>query len=121
MSIGIGLAVNNTKAVFEALRGRSSEPMDRTRFAGLTSGYGLSQALALSHNDLTLPASKLQPVIGTVIKGLQGTGAMIARMCGSGPTCFGLFAEAAAAQRAAKSLATLNPGWWTAAAPVLKG
>ena len=115
---GVPLA---TRTVFEALRGRSSEPMERGRFAGLTSVWALSQALGLTRNDLTLPATKLQPVIGTVIKGLQGTGAMIARMCGSGPTCFGLFAEEAAAQRAAKSLATLNPGWWTAAAPILKG
>lgn len=115
---GVPLA---TKAVFEALKGRSSEPMERARFAGLTTVWALSQALGLSRNDLTLPAVKLQPAIAKVVKGLQDTGAMIARMCGSGPTCYGLFAEAAAAQRAAKSLATLNPGWWTAAAPILKG
>jgi len=38
-------------------------------------------------------------------------GCLLARMSGSGATCFGLFASAADAARAAEALA--RPGWWT--------
>jgi 4-diphosphocytidyl-2-C-methyl-D-erythritol kinase len=36
-------------------------------------------------------------------------------MSGSGPTCFGLFADPATAQSAAGTLAAAHPGWWSVA------
>jgi 4-diphosphocytidyl-2-C-methyl-D-erythritol kinase len=33
-------------------------------------------------------------------------------MSGSGPTCFGIFTDAAAAARAAATLAHYDPRWW---------
>lgn len=67
-------------------------------------------------NDLEPPAIGLQPVIGRVLGALQRQpGCALARMSGSGATCFGLFASRGAATAAAKQLAKAHPGWWVKA------
>ncbi|MGE3738421.1 MAG: 4-(cytidine 5'-diphospho)-2-C-methyl-D-erythritol kinase [Geminicoccaceae bacterium] len=72
--------------------------------------------LATSRNDLEAPARRLLPAIGAVLAALESTpGCRLARMSGSGPTCFGLFDGAAAARAAAATLAAAHPGWWSAA------
>lgn len=64
-------------------------------------------------NDLTAPALTLAPSIADVLAALEAqTGLRLARMSGSGATCFGLFEDAAAATRAAASLAAEHPRWW---------
>ncbi len=69
--------------------------------------------LGAGTNDLEAPAKKLQPVIGEVLKLLGAApGARLARMSGSGATCFGIFAHAAEADAAARAIATAHPGWW---------
>lgn len=71
-------------------------------------------------NDLEPPARAIAPVIGDVIARLAGCdGCGLARMSGSGATCFGLFTDPDAATRAAGRIARDQPGWWCAAAPVL--
>ena len=45
----------------------------------------------------------------------------LARLSGSGATCFGLYESESAAQDAAKALQTAHSGWWVAAAPMLTG
>jgi len=65
-------------------------------------------------NDLQLHAMKLVPEIKDVIESLeQSEGCDLARMSGSGATCFGLFKTDAQAQIAAKMLS--QRGWWVAA------
>ncbi|MSO72847.1 MAG: 4-(cytidine 5'-diphospho)-2-C-methyl-D-erythritol kinase [Rhodospirillaceae bacterium] len=109
-----------TKAVFAALRGRMSKAPPRDSVAGLTDAAALAAALAHFRNDLTAPALELLPAIGSVLAALEQTpGCLLARLSGSGPTCFGLFADEAAAGRAAAALTANKPGWWIAAAPVL--
>ena len=62
-------------------------------------------------NDLQAAAISLRPVIGTVLAALQSTqGCLLARMSGSGATCFGLYPDIGAAQRAADALP--DPAWW---------
>ncbi|ABD89879.1 4-(cytidine 5'-diphospho)-2-C-methyl-D-erythritol kinase [Rhodopseudomonas palustris] len=69
--------------------------------------------LAAGINDLEAPAKKLQPVIGEVLKLLgKARGARLARMSGSGATCFAIFADAAAAEAAAQSVSAAHPDWW---------
>jgi 4-diphosphocytidyl-2-C-methyl-D-erythritol kinase len=46
-------------------------------------------------------------------------GCLLARMSGSGGTCFGVFATAQAARDAASALAQENPGWWVQDAAIL--
>ena len=42
-------------------------------------------------------------------------GCLLARLSGSGPTCFGLFPTQEAAKSAAERSAASIPGWWVAA------
>jgi len=69
--------------------------------------------LADQRNDLQGPALAIAPKIGQVLAALgHGRGCAVARMSGSGGTCFGLFGSDAQAQAAADSIAARNPGWW---------
>jgi 4-diphosphocytidyl-2-C-methyl-D-erythritol kinase len=64
-------------------------------------------------NDLQKPAARIQPVIGEVLDALgQASGARLARMSGSGATCFAIFDDDAAAQRAAQAIRREHPQWW---------
>jgi 4-diphosphocytidyl-2-C-methyl-D-erythritol kinase len=71
------------------------------------------EALASGSNDLEAPATKIQPVIGVVISALNATnGAWLARMSGSGATCFALYENTADAKRAADGILREHPEWW---------
>jgi 4-diphosphocytidyl-2-C-methyl-D-erythritol kinase len=71
------------------------------------------EALAAGTNDLEAPATRIQPVIGEVIAALNATnGAWLARMSGSGATCFAIYENTAEAGRAAEKLRLDHPGWW---------
>ena len=71
------------------------------------------EAFAASANDLEAPATKIQPLIGEVISALNSTnGAWLARMSGSGATCFALYENTAEAQRAARKIQLERPSWW---------
>ena len=72
--------------------------------------------LARSRNDLEIPARALLPVIGEVLPALADTcGCRLARMSGSGATCFGLFDAPTQALAAAAKVARDHPDWWVAA------
>ncbi len=71
------------------------------------------EVLAASSNDLEEPATRTQPVIGEVISALSATnGAWLARMSGSGATCFAIYENTADAGRAAEKIRRDHPGWW---------
>jgi 4-diphosphocytidyl-2-C-methyl-D-erythritol kinase len=64
-------------------------------------------------NDLTDAAIAGAPAIAGVLQALAGLpGARLARMSGSGPTCFALFASPAEAQAAARRLKAEREEWW---------
>lgn len=110
-----------TKAVFGALNGRFSAAMGRHAFEKLEGASDLAKALKLYSNDLMAPARELLPAVGAVIETLEQTpGCLLARLSGSGPTCFGLFADAVTAYAAARNIAAQKPSWWSVAAPLLK-
>jgi 4-diphosphocytidyl-2-C-methyl-D-erythritol kinase len=72
--------------------------------------------VAGERNDLEPAAIKLQPVIARVLTALrQQDGCDLARMSGSGATCFGLFTSSRAAAAAARHLAAAQPDWWVKA------
>jgi len=67
-------------------------------------------------NDLEAPAIRLRPEIARVLAALsREPGCRLARMSGSGATCFGLFDTPRAAAAAAKRLASAHSGWWVKA------
>ena len=71
------------------------------------------EVLAASSNDLEAPAARIQPIIGEVISALSATnGAWLARMSGSGATCFAIYENTADAGRAADELRRHHPEWW---------
>ncbi len=73
----------------------------------------LARALGTRRNDLEAPARLLAPQIGEVLDALGAQpDCLIARMSGSGATCFGLFADDGAARKAASAMAAAQPGWW---------
>jgi 4-diphosphocytidyl-2-C-methyl-D-erythritol kinase len=72
--------------------------------------------LARHGNDLEASAVEIQPVIARVLESLRGTkGCLLARMSGSGATCFGIFETPRAASAAARSLSAAQPKWWVRA------
>lgn len=83
-----------------------------TTQTGAPSFDQLIAALRESANDLEQPAIALHPIIADVLAALRGLpGCKLARMSGSGATCFGLF-DAANLDAAARNLAAIHPDWW---------
>lgn len=69
--------------------------------------------LAQQRNDLEAPARRLCPAVDQVLAALGATGGCeLARMSGSGATCFGLYDRPEAAAAAAAELAASHPDWW---------
>jgi len=105
----------STPAVFGALTRKDNPPMPEP--PGWADAAGLAHWLAGQRNDLEPPARALAPVIDTVLEALAASpGCLIARMSGSGATCFGIYATRAEAENAAQILAGAAPGWWVTAA-----
>ncbi len=69
--------------------------------------------LKTSHNALETPAIALEPAIGGALHELQSLpGCELARMSGSGATCFGLFPTPQLCEDAARMLQARHPDWW---------
>ncbi|MBB6123653.1 4-(cytidine 5'-diphospho)-2-C-methyl-D-erythritol kinase [Sphingobium subterraneum] len=67
-------------------------------------------------NDLADPAMRLAPMIGAVLDALAALpGIDVARMSGSGATCFALFAGERARDEAQAVIRAAHPDWWTMA------
>jgi 4-diphosphocytidyl-2-C-methyl-D-erythritol kinase len=106
---GIGVA---TKAVFQRLKlpCPPPPPLDPARLA---SAEGLQAAVKTGRNDLSAPAIEIAPEIEQALRGLaQAPGCVAARMSGSGASCFALYADEAAAFRAAGLIARAYPAWF---------
>jgi 4-diphosphocytidyl-2-C-methyl-D-erythritol kinase len=109
-----------TGAVFAALQGRFGAGMGTMpeRFADAPD---LADWLSVQRNDLQPPALTLAPPVADALAALSVTaGCLLARMSGSGGTCFGLFADEPTARAAAARITTAEPGWWVAAAPIYR-
>jgi 4-diphosphocytidyl-2-C-methyl-D-erythritol kinase len=106
--INPGVAVA-TQAVFKHRSGPFSAPVtmpDRFADAGALAAW-----LHRTGNDLEPPARSLAPVIGDVLHALSADRrCLLARMSGSGATCFGLYETPEIARLAAQALEA--PGWW---------
>jgi 4-diphosphocytidyl-2-C-methyl-D-erythritol kinase len=82
----------------------------------------LADGLARRRNDLQQAATMLAPQIADVLAALAACeGCALARMSGSGATCFGLFASADHARRAAARVARSRSGWWVTATSWYRG
>lgn len=115
---GVGVS---TAAVFKALDapllGEEHMVADAAEVAA---GFGgVSDLLTYLNgqpNDLMAPALEIEPVIGEVIAALECAPACkLARMSGSGASCFALFEQGEEALRAAELLSADHPEWWVRA------
>ncbi|MCJ2178015.1 4-(cytidine 5'-diphospho)-2-C-methyl-D-erythritol kinase [Novosphingobium album (ex Hu et al. 2023)] len=74
---------------------------------------GTLREIALQgRNDLEAPAVAICPVIADVLAALRETGPFLARMSGSGATCFALYDSEAGLEAAADKIAEVQPDWW---------
>ena len=111
-----GQAVS-TAAVFEDLQNAFAPSLPWRESTGQAAA--LAQALAQRRNDLEPAARRLAPVIGDVIETVAALPhCRLARMSGSGATCFGLFDELNHAETAAGKLAAARTDWWVQASAV---
>ena len=100
-----------TGRVFAARRGPFSAA-GRFR-ASPPDAPALAALLRARRNDLERPARAQAPEIGRVLMRLAAApGCLLARMSGSGGTCFGLFDGEAAAAGAARAIVRDHPAWW---------
>jgi 4-diphosphocytidyl-2-C-methyl-D-erythritol kinase len=77
---------------------------------------GGARAIALAgRNDLEAPARAIAPLIGKVLAALRAGEPLIARMSGSGATCFALFDDESARDRALRRIQAEHPDWWALA------
>jgi len=106
---GVALA---TPSVFAALNDKTGRPMPQA-LPRCGSAAELATFLRMQRNDLEAPALRLAPVIGAVLAALSAqSGCLMARMSGSGATCFGLFADPLHAAAAARAISAAERGWW---------
>jgi 4-diphosphocytidyl-2-C-methyl-D-erythritol kinase len=104
------------KLVFAAACGprsaRASEPIALDRDSCLS-------FLSSQSNDLEAPARAIEPAVGETLATLRAiSGCRLARMSGSGGTCFALFDSTRAAASAAKALRERHSGWWIRATTI---
>lgn len=104
---GIGVS---TPSVFNARTGPFSNvaylPED-----GWPEADSLVETLRAADNDLEASALHLAPAIGEILRVLRSIpDCLLARMSGSGATCFGLFRSPGAAREAARTI--VRDGWW---------
>ncbi len=71
------------------------------------------EAIGSGTNDLEPPALKVEPVIDGVLSTLRATqGVQLARMSGSGATCFAIYETIGDAGQAANAISQAHPNWW---------
>ncbi len=110
---GIGVS---TSAIFKSLALAPPEP--RPEISPSPSHDALIDWLKFTQNDLQQPAISFAPVVQEVLDQIEGCDdCLLARMSGSGATCFGLFPSMGQAKKAARILGRENPSWWCVASP----
>lgn len=107
-----GVSVS-TPAVFQGLKILSDSGEKLADIPPVPDLTALISVLKKRTNDLAALAISLAPVIGEVLKTISGQdGCLLARMSGSGATCFGLFEDARSAEQAAREISDQNESWW---------
>lgn len=109
----------STPEIFRRLARRDNPPMDPP-----PGSFALGEWIAFlagQRNDLEPAARQLVPEIGIMLTLLNLTGARLARMSGSGATCFGLYDTREAARAAERNLRAAQPGWFAQAVTTVSG
>lgn len=109
-----------TKSVFAEMKiavGAETHYGSHPEIASGLSAEMLIAALKKGRNDMEDAACVLMPIIGDVLAILAAApGCKLARMSGSGATCFALFPDCRAVAKAQRSILAAHPNWWVKAA-----
>lgn len=109
-----GVSVS-TPEVFRKLGSNTNPPMPDEMLEDIYNEF--PDWLGHQRNDLEAPATELAPVIADVLDALRAEpGCRIARMSGSGATCFAIFDEDAQASDAVRAIGEAHPDWWASVA-----
>jgi len=124
----------STPTVFGALADKNNSPIASVNnFANSQSGDRRDEGnialldnaieiLSPLRNDLQIPAISLVPEIEDVVLSLERQpGCRLARMSGSGATCFGIFSNSMLADKALIGIRQHYPHWWSVACGILPG
>lgn len=107
----------STPQVFERLQTKANSPLADPYELGPLPHQQNSflDWLAAQRNDLEPPACQLVPEISNVLAELgEASGCKLARMSGSGATCFGIFANDDLARAAHDDITGRHSDWWIA-------
>lgn len=107
-----------TKAVFARWKPAATPavPADLTVLTAMRGRNQLLRFLLSQKNDLEAPAIALAPAVADVLLALQSEPhCELARMSGSGSTCFAVFRSATDAIKAAEAVHAAHPEWWVRA------
>ena len=95
----------STPMVFKALKSKENTPTEEQT----SDAWGW---ISDQRNDLQSAAIVLEPVIATALDQIDCTDPMLARMSGSGATCFGIYQTDKSAAAAAREISNAHPEWW---------
>ena len=105
----------STPAVFKALNSKHNPPMQNVAENCVDITW-----LGDQRNDLEPPAIAMVPEVVAVVDAISATlHCQMARMSGSGATCFGLFANTEHANAAAERLQGAHPNWWVVSTKIV--
>lgn len=102
----------STPQIFRALANKSNPSLPPVSVHAAENSSAFIDYLKSTRNDLQTPAVTLYPPIAGVLNTLTASGALFARMSGSGATCFGIFETEQAARMAASEIAENHKNWW---------
>ena len=105
----------STPAVFNALNSKRNLPMQDVAENCVDIAW-----LGDQRNDLEPPAMAMVPEVGAVVEAISAAPhCQMARMSGSGATCFGVFADIKHANAAAERLQRAHPDWWVVSTKIV--
>jgi 4-diphosphocytidyl-2-C-methyl-D-erythritol kinase len=115
-----GVAVS-TPQVFRELRSRENPPLPSIP-GDLDNASRIASYLGECANHLEEPARSLSPEIGSALEALRcQPGTLIARMSGSGATCFAIHESAESCHAAGEAILKAHPHWWVSATRTIRG
>ena len=108
-----------TPDVFARLERKDNPPMPKV-LPRWPDSLAFVDWLGTQRNDLQDPAAKVAPEVAAVLVALAlSPEVLLARMSGSGATCFGVYPDRSSADAADAQLSHSNPWWWVKAASTL--
>ena len=105
-----------TPQIFKAITVKTNPPLTAPI---PTISSDLIAWLRAQRNDMQDAAISVAPIIAQCLNVIERSDqCQLARMSGSGATCFGIYPSEHAAHRAAKSIQHAHPEWWVCATPL---